>query len=60
MTLEQLEAELHRVTEQKNAQYWAFCRQAKAPPVDPALCRRQVELELEIRRVKRAAASADA
>lgn len=56
MTLPELEAELHRVTEQKNAQYWAFCRQAKAGPPDPALCRRQVELELEIRRVKRATA----
>lgn len=56
MTLPELEAELHRVTEQKNAQYWAFCRQAKAGPPDPALCRRQVELELEIRRVKRSTA----
>lgn len=56
MTLPELEAELHRVTEAKNAQYWAFCRQAKAGPPDPALCRRQVELELEIRRVKRSTA----
>lgn len=48
MTLPELEAELHRVTEQKNAQYWAFCRQAKAGPPDPALCRRQVELERAI------------
>lgn len=50
-----LEEELRRVTEEKNAQYWRFCRCANAKPVDPALCRRQVELELEIRRVKRAA-----
>ncbi len=56
MTLAELEAELRRLTEAKNAQYWAFCRQAKAGPLDPALCRRQVELEQEIRCLKRSTA----
>lgn len=48
MTLDELEAELRRVTEAKNAQYWTFTRTARGSPPDPALCRRQVELERAI------------
>lgn len=51
--ISELEAELRQVRETKNEQYWAFTRQANAPPVDPALCRREVELEAELRDARR-------
>lgn len=46
--------ELHEVRREKNAQYWLFTRTATAKPVDPALCRREVELEQELRNAMRA------
>lgn len=45
----QLEAELKEVRSQRQAQYWAFTRQARAKPVDPALCRREIELDAELK-----------
>lgn len=51
----QLEEELRQVREAKNAQFWIFTRCANAPPVDPALCRREVELEAELRDARRIA-----
>ncbi len=53
--IEQLEEELRQVRETKNEQYWAFTRRANAPPVDPSLCRREVELEAELRDARRVA-----
>lgn len=45
----QLETELKDVRAQRQAQYWAFTRQARAKPVDPALCRREIELDAELK-----------
>ena len=45
----QLEAELRDVRAQRQAQYWAFTRQSRAKPVDPALCRREIELEADLK-----------
>ena len=45
----QLETELKDVRAQRQAQYWAFTRQARVKPVDPALCRREIELEAELK-----------
>ena len=51
-TLEELEAELRTVHAERDRQYWCFTRQARARPVDPGLCRRQVGLERQIREMR--------
>lgn len=43
-----LRAELAQLQEQRNAQYWAFTRQAKAKPVDAAITRRIGEIERQL------------
>ncbi len=53
--IEQLEDQLRQVRAIKNEQHWAFTRRANALPVDPALCRREVELEAELRDARRIA-----
>ena len=52
----QLEAELRDVRAQRQAQYWAFTRQSRAKPVDPALCRREIELEADLKAARLAGA----
>ena len=51
--LQELKQELEDVQAERNSQYWNFTRTARGKPVDPALTRKMVALEDQIKAIER-------